>query len=331
MKLIKVPHSIDLADLKSKISPDGLIYYSDHLPVTDDSAITLSWNIYERGKKWSNSSDTTELFSNNGFGVEETQEEYIKRRNLCLSYITNLAKKRTEKQLSNFVICLQEFQPTSPDEINHVISGSGFRVAAQQKYSSATGSVTYNLVMLYSESVEPITIHDPEKLNALMHPNPENKNPNRFQAVTFRHKASGQEFVVVNLHQEFSSVALNSKPGQCDAYNILSSFGDKPCIMTGDFNTKEIMLPSHAEGKLIIGENTNTIWDIFNKQSKSELGSCDHILMNPAYLQFAKLLGYREQVEVRASSSGFSFLGPEASGVDQDMRASRTFNIASRL
>lgn len=253
-------------------------FYSDHFPITDEDALTLSWNTLQQCEIYKNEKS---VFCNNGFGKVEDKKEYQQRRARLLAHLTGKLVCSINDAVDKVpvrVICLQEIQG-SDKEIQASLRGD-FEVARiddkDNTISREYGASGCRLVMLHRSSLEPIQLCDLSHLNL--------DHPDRYLAVKFQDVYTKDEFVVVNVHQDFASVEIGKKPGLVNLKLIQVEFSGIPCIITGDFNSNNLLLKEEG-GKIVKGVNTNLMWDAKVGNIKSQLGTCDHIIMNAKYRQ----------------------------------------------
>jgi hypothetical protein len=266
---------------------------SDHLPVMHRDALTATWNMLKQCSVEENEVGIV-IKTNNGFNRGESPAEYQARLISNLGDIGKLASAQTS-DLANIpvtVLCLQEITSDAlkPIDIDQQLRASGFTIyrnpeqveahliqeCTEKKDEILVTAYDYNKVACLESYSIPASILSTTQANEA-----------RFQATKFMDKATQQVFVVVNAHQNWDAVnvthANESEPSSNhDVMHILDYFQKLglPCIITGDFNTTNIPLPTE-NGKIVIGKNANMCWNF--KTAGYQLDSCDHIVMNEKY------------------------------------------------
>jgi hypothetical protein len=237
------------------------------------------------------------LETNNGFNRNEDAEAYKKRLIDNLMHLGVLVKSHNShpSNVPVSVLCMQEITPgaLTPAEMESLFNHHHFTMrCGDEKETKPEQYLTQECTEKKNELLA--IAYDPSKVKFVelcalpAHLSKVQRDENRFQAVKFFDKKTKQEFVAVNVHQNWGAVNASHagdaslSPATKDIAILLEHFYKMgvACIITGDFNTNNIKLSAEA-GKIIIGKNANMFWDLAKGVYQSD--SCDHIIMNEKY------------------------------------------------
>lgn len=290
------------------ISAKSKQYQSDHLPIAHSESIAMTWNTLNRCSTSFDAERGIVKRTNNGFIINETIVEYKNRFLNNLSYLGEFIRRHNADPLNIPVkiACLQETSKEVIDvapadgkvtlaQIDSQLKNINFTICSQLSEVVTTNQQNTYLVQEYGNKKSRVlmTAYDATKVEyrgVVSLPKTiceQHLEHNCFQASQFFDKEAQKLFIVVNVHQDWDLVNIATDLGKGpvaahDIYNILEYFHrmDIPCIVTGDFNTKNIGLTNEA-GKAVININANVTWNIPNNVVNKD--ACDHIIMNEKY------------------------------------------------
>jgi hypothetical protein len=290
-ELETVTHTKSVAEIRNLLKT--MNDCSDHLPVMHRECVTATWNMLKQCSVELDQAGTVTK-TNNGFNRSENLAEYQTRLISNLCEIGKLASTHNSDSANMpvSVLCLQEItsHALDPLEMDKQLRAHGFTICRNPEKNED------HLIQECTEKKDEILVmaYDYKKVSYLQSYaipaailSVTQANEARFQAAKFRDKATQEVFVVVNAHQNWDAVNVThtneSEPSSNhDVMHILEHFHKRglPCIITGDFNTTNIPLPSE-NGKIVIAKNANMCWNF--KTVGYQLDSCDHIVMNEKY------------------------------------------------
>ncbi len=225
-------------------------------------------------------------YSNNPWNYKETKDEFDKRRNQQAEQL----KKFSEK---SDIICLQE---CTEEDAKKFIQKLNERRRDGKKFASVSfaSGINKSNITIYNEKRFSL-IESSASLPSQNH-NGSGTVMNCGLATTFQDKASGEKFLVENVHAPFQNVDLVAK----NIKSLVSKNSNIPVISVGDFNADSKSFKDKNIGTISSDKPTN-----FDAKASNDRGINAKMVIKDKSYDMAHILlpkGYEADVKLTAKS-----------------------------